>query len=299
MNRIALSATRSRLFIDCADFTDEATYTCVAENAFSRISFPTKLNLIKPTRAAQVAGADNELLAGDGEPSSAVESAKGERALSAMPQCLSEQGARTTGKHLILSQLIAIATNQTNFFGTIKLTNAPILLECATEPVRIHMWTHNLIEVVKNNVILYCRSSAKIRQITPITSSQQQSQDLATTADLSGDKQLDSIDQQLSSASADGAAQTESADKRVFVSWTSPDEKLVTAAQKDKYEILETGDLLIKDLRWADMGSYVCTVSDEQSSDSVSAFVYPAAQKSGTSKRSASQLTKKAAFVHF
>lgn len=48
INRIGLSATRARLFIDCASFDDEAVYTCVAENEFSRVSSHTKLNLIKP-----------------------------------------------------------------------------------------------------------------------------------------------------------------------------------------------------------------------------------------------------------
>lgn len=66
VNRIALSSTRSRLFIDCASLRDEAVYTCVAENAFARISSHTKLNLIKPVPVAQQAGssAENELLSG-------------------------------------------------------------------------------------------------------------------------------------------------------------------------------------------------------------------------------------------
>lgn len=47
-SRVALSSTRSRLFIDCASFDDEAVYTCVAENPFSRVATQTKLSLIKP-----------------------------------------------------------------------------------------------------------------------------------------------------------------------------------------------------------------------------------------------------------
>lgn len=63
--------------------------------------------------------------------------------------------------------------------------------------------------------------------------------------------------------------------KNTLVTWTLPNDKQVEPNQSDKYEILGSGDLLIKDLRWSDMGSYICTVSNEQSSDSVSSFVYP------------------------
>lgn len=45
---IGLSATRSRLHIDCLNNQDEAVYTCVAENAYSRVSAHTNLMVIQP-----------------------------------------------------------------------------------------------------------------------------------------------------------------------------------------------------------------------------------------------------------
>jgi len=112
-NKIALSSTRSRLFIDCADYSDEAVYTCVAENTFSRVSSHTKLNLIKPLPPTGSVS-DNDLLSGaigeaevaalelaaaaaGGAATSAgvkqlVEAA--EKSLTAVPQCLSQRNAR-------------------------------------------------------------------------------------------------------------------------------------------------------------------------------------------------------------
>lgn len=103
-----------------------------------------------------------------------------------------------------------------------------------------------MVEVMKNSVLLYCRSNVKSQS--------------ATTTTLP----IEAVNTELDT------------NKRVLVSWTLPDDKQVSMDQKDKYEILETGDLIIKDLNWADMGNYVCTVSDDQGSDSVSSFVYPA-----------------------
>lgn len=183
--RIALSSTRSRLFIDCAQYHDEAIYTCVAENAFSRISSHTKLELLE------------RRLASSGEQPSLAEPDVEPKSLEAIPTCLASSGS--------------------------------------SEPLRIHMWTHNIVEIMKNDIILYCRSNLKRMN--------QQQQQKAT------------------------------------ISWQLPDEKLVGAEHKDKFQVLDSGDLLIKDLKWADMGSYICTVSDKLSSDSISAFVYPASVK--------------------
>lgn len=105
VNRIALSATRSRLFIDCADAQDEATYTCVAENALSRISASSKLNLVRPLLMVQ--GADSDLLvtgsggsSGDGSAAADLQqdAAADGGSLSAMPQCLSQRNSRLAGK---------------------------------------------------------------------------------------------------------------------------------------------------------------------------------------------------------
>uniref|UniRef100_A0A6G1S981 Hemicentin-2 n=1 Tax=Aceria tosichella TaxID=561515 RepID=A0A6G1S981_9ACAR len=254
VSRIALSSSRSRLYIDCANLADEATYTCVAENAYSRISSQTKLNLIKPiVQAVSSAGNGNgnnendlvseevaalsELAAAAGALKALDGESKSNNAapLSAVPQCLSDR-SRTT-------------------------------------PARIHMWTHNIVEIMKNNVVLFCRSNIK--------RSAQLQQDLNQIGSTS--KQQQQGETAPTSVQANGI--------RPMVSWTLPNDKLVSDDQKDKYEVLETGDLLIKDLSWADMGSYVCTVSDEQSSDSVSAFVYPASVKSTNSKRSAAGLS--------
>lgn len=109
VNRIALSATRSRLFIDCASFDDEATYTCVADNAFSRISASTRLNLIRAPGASsendllseEVAALELAAVAAAGPASiKQLATATGEpkSSLSAVPQCLSQRGARSNGK---------------------------------------------------------------------------------------------------------------------------------------------------------------------------------------------------------
>lgn len=110
VNRIALSSTRSRLFIDCADYLDEAVYTCIAENAFSRISSHTKLNLIKPQApVAASASNDNDLLSGTldevalematqvgGNVNNGVDEKSSQ--LSAVSQCLSRRSSRTIGE---------------------------------------------------------------------------------------------------------------------------------------------------------------------------------------------------------
>lgn len=254
VNRIALSATRSRLYIDCADVSDEATYTCVAENAYSRISSHTKLNLIRP--AVQLAspamgGDENDLslselggatLGQAQQPAAQLQQSgvgNSDLALTAVPQCLSDR---------------------------VTAGSAP------QAPIRIHMWTHNIVEIMKNNVIIYCRSNVN-RQSVP-SKSQQPQQDIAVSGMTPAQMTTTTLH-----TTSDGRA-------RAGTVWTLPDDKLVSEDLKDKYEILETGDLLIKDLRWSDMGSYVCTVSDERGSDSVSTFVYPASVKIN-SKRSA------------
>lgn len=157
INRIGLSATGARLFIDCASLDDEALYTCVAENEFSRVSTHTKLNIIKPAAlnaavaaaaaeaaAASAADETNDLLdnaspASSGSSSlvaTASTSSSGsanapnksndakmspleliaarreqevaEKALAAIPQCLSGR-AQATGKLIAHTFLITIS----------------------------------------------------------------------------------------------------------------------------------------------------------------------------------------------
>ena len=123
--RIALSSTRSRLFIDCTDYEDEAVYTCVAENEYSRISSHTKLNLIRPL--PPVAGSENDLLSGTLDDVAALELAAAtsggkmempEKSLSAIPQCLSRRGS-TIGKCVINGCLLM----RHSFSGTTVSTN--------------------------------------------------------------------------------------------------------------------------------------------------------------------------------
>lgn len=137
------------------------------------------------------------------------------------------------------------------------------------------MWTHNIVEVMKNNVILYCRSNFQKRQVSADQPQPQQQQQQQSQQNLNEDIRPETIQ-----AEKKHLQQQQSA----IVAWTLPDDKLVSSDMKDKYEILSTGDLLIKDLKWSDMGSYVCTVSDDQSSDSISTFVYPAALKANNKR---------------
>lgn len=98
-NRIGLSITKSRLFIDCANAADEATYTCVAENPYSRISSHTKFTLAKPL--IQSSALENDLSA-DIEDTSGFEAQSsqttnengiGDASLVAVPQCLTQQNS--------------------------------------------------------------------------------------------------------------------------------------------------------------------------------------------------------------
>lgn len=205
-NRLSLSSTRSRLYIDCADYQDEAVYTCEAENSFSRIASHTKFKLLPAPPAA-----------------------------SAQPSAAAAMGAAAVAQPIenaapLEQDIASLVSDQQRSQQKQDDDSISAVSQCLRQnrlnSLRIHMWTHNIVELMKNNVVLYCRSNV---------------------AKNHGD-----------------------------VTWTLPDDKLVNEEHKDKYQILETGDLLIKNLNWSDMGSYVCTVFDEQTSDSVSTFVYPA-----------------------
>lgn len=158
------------------------------------------------------------------------------------------------------------------------------------------MWTHNIVEVMKNNIILYCRSNVQKRLLTNSgtnNQAQQQSQsqlqqqvELEPIINLKEEIKSLETPQQLVDKKEQQQQQQQQEQQAASVGWTLPDDKVVNSDMKDKYEILATGDLLIKDLKWADMGSYVCTVSDDQSSDSISTFVYPAAVKANSNTNS-------------
>jgi hypothetical protein len=56
-------------------------------------------------------------------------------------------------------------------------------------------------------------------------------------------------------------------------SWVGPEDNPII--NSEKYKILESGDLLIRDLTWDDMGNYMCVVENEHGSDRTSIFLYP------------------------
>ena len=57
------------------------------------------------------------------------------------------------------------------------------------------------------------------------------------------------------------------------ISWLSPDGSVLVSG--DKTSILEDGDLIIRDLRWEDMGGYQCLASNQDGDDKTTTFVYP------------------------
>lgn len=124
------------------------------------------------------------------------------------------------------------------------------------------MWTHNRLETMNNNVLLFCRSN-RLRTPLPPMNSNTNNKAVSSAGGSSANfnqYQFGTQQQQQSTPAT--------------VTWFTPDDKPIKP-DETKYEILETGDLLIHDLRWTDMGSYTCTVSDEHSTDSVAVFVYP------------------------
>ncbi|RZF40827.1 hypothetical protein LSTR_LSTR003337 [Laodelphax striatellus] len=59
------------------------------------------------------------------------------------------------------------------------------------------------------------------------------------------------------------------------VFWLDKDEKLVENGADSRFKILETGDLLIRKLRWSDMGSYTCIAQNAAGQAKETSFVYP------------------------
>lgn len=148
------------------------------------------------------------------------------------------------------------------------------------------MWTHNIVEVMRNSVLLFCRSNVKRPSIAP---KQSQPGKLSQLLGLKATAQAE-LSANAVSEGAELAMASDAHQQLASISWTLPDDRQVDASHVGKYEVLDTGDLLIRDLRWSDMGSYVCTVADDQGgSDSISSFVYPAAVKAASSKRSSAR----------
>ena len=57
------------------------------------------------------------------------------------------------------------------------------------------------------------------------------------------------------------------------VSWVGPDGIPITTM--DRFEVTNSGDLIIRDLSWPDMGGYTCLVSNPSGDDHSSTFLYP------------------------
>lgn len=151
---LGLSLTRSRLYIDCIGPREEGTYTCVAENSFTKVSRDTELQIVD----------------WDDADTSAI--------------CLAKKS-----------------------FGS---------------PARIHMWTHTRLELMGSDVQLFCRS--------------------------------------------DGEPQPK-------ITWLGPED--TPLENSEKYQVMENGDLIIRDIEWDDMGGYTCEVINPQGSDSTLTFLYP------------------------
>ena len=57
------------------------------------------------------------------------------------------------------------------------------------------------------------------------------------------------------------------------VTWLGPDGKLLT--RTDKATVLDSGDLILRDLSWSDMGGYQCVAANEDGQDQTTTFLYP------------------------
>ncbi|KFM78477.1 Neural/ectodermal development factor IMP-L2, partial [Stegodyphus mimosarum] len=62
-------------------------------------------------------------------------------------------------------------------------------------------------------------------------------------------------------------------DPQPQVIWTGPDKRPLTDPRK--YQLLENGDLIIREIEWSDMGGYMCHVTNSEGSDEALVFLYP------------------------
>ncbi|XP_042898370.1 zwei Ig domain protein zig-3 [Parasteatoda tepidariorum] len=152
-NKLQISSTTSRLYLDCLSMDDEGDYTCVAETAKLRESTSTRISV----------------------------SSSDER------KC-----------------------HDKSIFG-----RAP----------RIHQWTKTMLENQGESTKIMCR--------------------------------------------ADGVPMPS-------IKWYDPKEREIDADESGRYEVLPSGDLIIRNLKWSDMGNYVCVAENAHGVAQVEAFVYPA-----------------------
>lgn len=59
------------------------------------------------------------------------------------------------------------------------------------------------------------------------------------------------------------------------VTWKNEEGNAVGSLQDPRFRTLPTGELIINDLRWADMGSYTCVAKNAISRDEAETFLYP------------------------
>uniref|UniRef100_A0A336M8U6 CSON006810 protein n=1 Tax=Culicoides sonorensis TaxID=179676 RepID=A0A336M8U6_CULSO len=61
---------------------------------------------------------------------------------------------------------------------------------------------------------------------------------------------------------------------RAEITWLDVDDNVITG-QETRFKTLPTGELIISDLKWSDMGSYTCVAKNGFSKDTISTFIYP------------------------
>lgn len=59
------------------------------------------------------------------------------------------------------------------------------------------------------------------------------------------------------------------------VTWKNEEGNAVGSMQDPRFHTLPTGELIINDLRWSDMGSYTCVAKNAISKDEAETFLYP------------------------
>lgn len=60
------------------------------------------------------------------------------------------------------------------------------------------------------------------------------------------------------------------------IKWLDPREEEIDSEDTGKYEILPNGDLIVRNLKWSDMGNYVCTAENNHGTARAEIFLYPA-----------------------
>lgn len=59
------------------------------------------------------------------------------------------------------------------------------------------------------------------------------------------------------------------------VTWKNEEGNVISSMQDPRFRTLATGELVINNLRWADMGSYTCVAKNAISKDEAETFLYP------------------------